>query len=167
MYRIFVYFFIALLFVLPYTRICHAADSTGKSDKLNKDSNTIQIDTALKTDISTLPQENLKDTLLNIEERETKLTNAKILLYILLTAGGIIIFYFFFVINLFKTLHRTRSTRQSMMLSWNSFFTVSIIWLYIVWGLVADFRNSESFTIIAAFLFILSVTMLIVSIKTK
>ena len=107
------------------------------------------------------------DSLLTAPVSENTLTNTKLFIYILLSAGGIGFFFFIFVLTLFKSFHKKRSTRQSLLLSWNLFFVVSIIWIFIIWGLVAGFWTSSAFMVVMIFLFIISLIMTIIAIKSK
>lgn len=139
---------------------------TSKINPLSIDTNkTIQqqvvppvvIDTAKKID----------STLLQQPVTENTLTNTKLFIYILLSAGGLGFFFFIFVLTLFKSFHKKRSTRQSLLLAWNLFFVVSIIWIFIIWGLVAAFWTSSAFMVVMIFLFIISLIMTIIAIKSK
>jgi membrane-associated HD superfamily phosphohydrolase len=132
--------------------------------------NNLQIDTALNTS----PQQTIvPDTLTKIDSAliedvsENTLTNTKLSIYILLSVLGLALFYYIFVITLFKTFHKKKSTRQSLLLSWNLFFIVTIIWIFIIWGLVAGFWAAASFMIVVIFLFIISLIMTIIAIKSK
>ncbi|MBL0108245.1 MAG: hypothetical protein IPP52_13410 [Ignavibacteria bacterium] len=95
------------------------------------------------------------------------MTNTKLFTYILLTLLGSGLFFFIFVINLFKTFHKKKSTRQSLLLSWSLFFIVTIIWIFIVWGLIAGFWTAASFMVVVIFLFIISLIMTIIAVKSK
>lgn len=107
------------------------------------------------------------DSILTAPVSENTLTNTKLFIYILLSAGGLGFFFFIFVLTLFKSFHKKRSTRQSLLLSWNLFFVVSIIWIFIIWGLVAGFWTSSAFMVVMIFLFIISLIMTIIAIKSK
>lgn len=107
------------------------------------------------------------DSNLVIPVSEDTLTNTKLFLYITLSVLGSGLFFFIFVINLFKTFHRKKSTRQSLLLSWNLFFVVTIIWLFIIWGLLAGFWTSASFMVVMIFLFIISLIMTIIAVKSR
>lgn len=107
------------------------------------------------------------DSVLTAPVSENTLTNTKLFIYILLSAGGLGFFFFIFVLTLFKTFHKKRSTRQSLLLAWNLFFVVSIIWLFIIWGLVAGFWTSSAFMVVMIFLFLISLIMTIIAIKSK
>ncbi|HEY5122097.1 MAG TPA: hypothetical protein VIK14_00015, partial [Ignavibacteria bacterium] len=88
-------------------------------------------------------------------------------LYILLSVIGVFLFFFLFVQTLFKIFHKTKSTRQSLLLSWNLFFVVSIIWVFIVWGILAGLWNSSAFLTVIIFLFIIGLIMTITAVKSK
>lgn len=107
------------------------------------------------------------DSVLTAPVSENTLTNTKLFIYILLSAGGLGFFFFIFVLTLFKTFHKKRSTRQSLLLAWNLFFVVSIIWIFIIWGLVAGFWTSSAFMVVMIFLFLISLIMTIIAIKSK
>ena len=107
------------------------------------------------------------DSVLTAPVSENTLTNTKLFIYTLLSAGGLGFFFFIFVLTLFKTFHKKRSTRQSLLLAWNLFFVVSIIWLFIIWGLVAGFWTSSAFMVVMIFLFLISLIMTIIAIKSK
>lgn len=107
------------------------------------------------------------DSNLVIPVSEDTLTNTKLFIYITLSVLGSGLFFFIFVINLFKTFHRKKSTRQSLLLSWNLFFVVTIIWLFIIWGLLAGFWTSASFMVVMIFLFIISLIMTIIAVKSR
>jgi len=47
------------------------------------------------------------------------------------------------------------------------FFIISIIWIFIIWGLVAGFWTAASFMIVVIFLFIISLIMTIIAVKSK
>lgn len=141
-----------------------APDTSKKNDlQIDTSSQQVPIDTQ-KTQIDTTQ---LVDSTLIAPVTENKLTNFKLFLYIILSILGLGLFYYIFVQMLFKTFHRTRSTRQSMMLSWNLFFTVSIVWLFIIWGIVGEFWSSAAFMVTMIFLFIVSLVMVIISVKSK
>ncbi|MDQ3022524.1 MAG: hypothetical protein M3R36_18445 [Bacteroidota bacterium] len=126
------------------------------SSIITPEQTVVPIDTAKKTDTTLLEPVS-----------ENTLTNTKLSIYILLSVIGLGLFFFIFVINLFKTFHKKKSTRQSLLLSWNLFFIVTIIWIFIIWGLVAGFWTSASFMIVVIFLFIISLIMTIIAIKSK
>ncbi len=107
------------------------------------------------------------DSMLTVPDQENAMTNTKLFTYILLTVLGSGLFFFIFVINLFKTFHKKKSTRQSLLLSWSLFFIISIIWIFIVWGLIAGFWTSASFMVVVIFLFIISLIMTIIAVKSK
>jgi len=136
---------------------------TSKTNPLQIDTGDIinQIDTTLADTTQNI------DSLLNLPLEQEGLTNTQIFINILLSVIGLALFFFIFVQTLFRTFHRTRSTRQSLLLSWNLFFVVSIIWLFIVWGIVAKFWISSPFMIVMIFLFIISLIMTIIAIKSK
>jgi len=133
--------------------------------------NTLSIDTTniIKQEVIPPPIDTTKkvDSLLVEPVSENVLTNTKLFIYILMSAGGIGLFFYIFVLSLFKTFHKTRSTRQSLLLAWNLFFVVSIIWLFIVWGLVAGFWTSSAFMVVMIFLFLVSLIMTIIAVKSK
>lgn len=150
------------------------ADSL-KNAQLEKQSNPnngeLQIDTAVNTPPiqTTIQEDTVKrlDSALVQEISENTLTNTKLFIYILLSVLGLALFFYIFVITLFKTFHKKKSTRQSLLLSWNLFFIVSIIWIFIIWGLVAGFWTAASFMIVVIFLFIISLIMTIIAVKSK
>lgn len=109
----------------------------------------------------------LNDTLLTIQDTDKTITNTKLFIYILLSVGGIALFFYIFVMSLFRTFHRTRSSRQAIMLSWSSFFVVSVIWIFIIWGLLAVFWTSTSFVFVMIFLFVLSLITALIALKSK
>lgn len=143
-------------------------DSVKTSNK-----NSLQID----TNVSTLPvitQDTIKqdsipaiDSLLIPVINPNELTNTKLFVYILLSVLGAGLFYFLFVATLFRTFHKTRSTRQSLLLSWSLFFVITVIWLFIIWGVVAGFQTSVAFLVTMIFLFIVSLIMLIIALKSN
>jgi hypothetical protein len=143
----------SLLKKLDTSKINQLLIDTGKT---NIQVDTTKIDTAVKLD-SALMQ----------PVSENVLTNTKLFIYIILSVLGIAAFFFLFVQTLFKTFHKTRSTRQSLLLSWNLFFIVSIIWIFIIWGIVAGFWGSGAFMVTMIFLFIVSLIMLIIAVKSK
>lgn len=133
--------------------------------------NTLSIDTSniIKQEVIPPPIDTTKkiDSLITEPVSENVLTNTKLFIYIIMSAGGLGLFFFIFVLTLFKTFHKKRSTRQSLLLAWNLFFVVSIIWLFIVWGLVAGFWTSSAFMVVMIFLFLVSLIMTIIAVKTK
>lgn len=133
--------------------------------------NSLQIDTAgIKPPVQTVvPVDTAKkmDSTLITPVSEDALTNTKLFIYIIMSILGLALFFYIFVITLFKTFHKTKSTRQSLLLSWNLFFIVSIIWIFIIWGLVAGFWTAASFMIVVIFLFIISLIMTIIAVKSK
>lgn len=152
---------------------------TKKDSVISKDTtndttkkNDLQIDTSsqqigIDTQTTPIDTSQLVDSTLIAPVTENKLTNFKLFLYIILSILGLALFYYIFVQMLFKTFHKTRSTRQSMMLSWNLFFTVSIAWIFIIWGIVGEFWSSGAFMVTMIFLFIVSLVMVIISVKSK
>lgn len=146
--------------------------SAGKNSGLDSSTmkNQIQIDTSkpqITIDTSKNTNTNIIDSLYRTVKDKDSLTNTKLFLYIFLSLVGIILFFFLFVQTLFKIFHKTKSTRQSMLLSWNLFFVVCIIWLFIVWGLLAGFWSSSAFLTVLIFLFVISLIMTITAIKSK
>lgn len=134
--------------------------------------NTLSIDTGKTIQQQVVPPVAIDtskkvDSLLTAPVTQSTLTNTKLFIYILLSAGGLGFFFFIFVLTLFKSFHKKRSTRQSLLLSWNLFFVVSIIWIFIIWGLVAGFWTSSAFMVVMIFLFIISLIMTIIAIKSK
>ncbi|MCU0372983.1 MAG: hypothetical protein MUE56_07040 [Ignavibacteria bacterium] len=169
-------FFLVILTILAVG----ISAQTKKTDSLSKDRqnkskdssgiNTLQIDTSSRiinqtdTGISTVKT----DSLINISGKDSvRFTNVTLFVYFLISAGGLALFFFLFVKTLFRTFHKTKSTRQSLLLSWSLFFTVSIIWLFIVWGVTAGLWSSAPFMTILIFLFILSLIMCIIALKSK
>jgi hypothetical protein len=145
-----------------------ASQQQPKIDSVKK--NPVQIDTnKIVNQIDTVKKDTIKriDSLLVEPVKENVMTNTKLFIYILLSVLGIGLFYFLFVQTLFRTFHKTRSTRQSMLLSWNLFFMFTIIWIFIIWGIVASFWTSEALMVVLIFLFIVSLIMLIISLKSK
>jgi hypothetical protein len=132
--------------------------------------NQIQIDTSKSInaiDTSRNSNLNIIDSLYKTVKDKDNLTNTKLFLYIILSIVGIFLYFFLFVQTLFKIFHKTKSTRQSMLLSWNLFFIVCIIWLFIVWGLLAGFWSSSAFLTVIIFLFVISLIMTITAIKSR
>ncbi|CAN5584256.1 hypothetical protein BH10BAC5_BH10BAC5_06340 [soil metagenome] len=132
--------------------------------------NTVQIDTGkqqINTTIQQIDTSKKIDSVLTQPVPENSLSNTKLFIYILLSLMGMGLFFFIFVMMMFKTFHKTRSTRQSLSLSWSLFFLVSVIWIFIIWGLVAGFWGSAAFTAVLIFLFIISIILTIISIKTR
>jgi len=148
-------------------------DTAVKKDtaKNSAGSNTLQIDTALDRSPgqTVVPIDTVRkiDSTLVEPVSENVLTNTKLFIYILLSVLGLGLFFFIFVITLFKTFHKKKSTRQSLLLSWNLFFIISIIWIFIIWGLVAGFWTHPSFMIVVIFLFIISLIMTIIAVKSR
>lgn len=141
----------------------------------NEQQNNLQIDTAINRTPPQIPQQTVvpADTVKKIDSTqisnvsESSMTNTKLFIYILMSVLGLALFFYIFVITLFKTFHKRKSTRQSLLLSWNLFFIVTIIWIFIIWGLVAGFWTVASFMIVVIFLFIISLIMTIIAIKSK
>lgn len=140
-------------------------------EKQNNPQSGLQIDTAVNNQSvqTTIQVDTVKriDSALVQEISENTLTNTKLFIYILLSVLGLALFFYIFVITLFKTFHRKKSTRQSLLLSWNLFFIVTIIWIFIIWGLVGGFWTAASFMIVVIFLFIISLIMTIIAVKSK
>jgi membrane-associated HD superfamily phosphohydrolase len=139
------------------------AGDTSKINTVQIDTSKIinQIDTATKTVIKT-------DSLINASEKDNvRFTNTTLFVYILLSIAGAFFFFFLFVKTLFKTFHKTKSTRQSLLLSWNLFFIVTVIWIFIVWGIMAGLWSSAPFMTVLIFLFIVSLIMSIIALKSK
>jgi membrane-associated HD superfamily phosphohydrolase len=132
-----------------------------------------KLDLQIDTLIQAIPEETGEDTNAAFDTTliqpasETAISNTQIFIYILLTAGGLVLFFYFFVVTLFKTLHKKRNSRQSMLLSWNLFFLISIIWIFIIWGLAAGFWTIATFMIVIIFLFIISLIMTIIALKSN
>jgi len=153
--------------------VSQTKDTVLKMDSIKNStgSNTLQIDTSLNAG----PQQTVEpvDTAKKIDSTfmepvsDNVLTNTKLFIYIILSVLGLGLFFFIFVITLFKTFHKKKSTRQSLLLSWNLFFIISIIWIFIIWGLVAGFWTYPSFMIVVIFLFIISLIMTIIAVKSK
>jgi hypothetical protein len=143
--------------------------STGKKSGDTLQKNTLQIDTGkIINQIDTTKKEPQKvDSMLTAPLKENNMTNTKLFVYILLSALGLGLFFFIFVQTLFKTFHKKRSTRQSMMLSWSLFLIVSIIWIFIIWGVVANFWSSAAFMVVLIFLFIIGLIMSIIALKSR
>ncbi len=143
--------------------------SSGNKSTDTTQKNTLQIDTnKIVNQIDTGKKEPQKiDSLLTAPLKENQMTNTKLFIYILLSVLGLGLFYFIFVQTLFKTFHKKRSSRQSMMLSWSLFLIVSILWIFIIWGIVANFWTSAAFMIVLIFLFIIGLIMTIISIKSR
>jgi len=139
------------------------AGDTSKVNTLQIDTSKIinQIDTTNKTTIKT-------DSLINVSEKESvRFTNVNLFIYILISLAGAFFFFFLFVKTLFRTFHKTKSTRQSLLLSWNLFFVVTVIWIFIVWGIIAGLWSSAPFMTVLIFLFIVSLIMSIIALKSK
>jgi len=132
--------------------------------------NTVQIDTSkIINQIDTAGKQTLRaDSLIDASGKETvRFTNLNLFIYITISVAGFVFFFFLFVKTLFRTFHRTKSTRQSLLLSWNLFFIVSVIWVFIIWGVVAGLWTSAAFMTILIFLFIMSLIMSIIALKSK
>lgn len=138
-------------------------DSSSQKNQIQIDTSKSQIiqDTAGKSNTTVI------DSLYKSVKEKDNLSNTKLFLYILLSALGILLFFFLFVQTLFKIFHKTKSTRQSLLLSWNLFFLVSIIWVFIVWGFIAGFWNSAAFLTVMIFLLIIGLIMTITAINSK
>ena len=160
--------------ILSFQQPGYSQDTTNPSTNI-KSTDTItkglQIDTVVQQNVQSLQSviDTVKsvDSLMAEKTPENAMTNTKLFIYILLSVLGLTLFFFIFVITLFKTFHKKKSTRQSLLLSWNLFFIVTIIWLFIVWGLVAGFWTVASFMIVMIFLFIISLIMTIIALKSK
>ena len=166
----FLFLIVFLLNGFLYADSIKTNNSSLKIDTAGNNSGRLQIDTSAltgKQDSSLINNRQIPDTA-NIEIIKDKtLTNTKLFIYILLSAGGLGLFFYIFVMTLFRTFHKTRSTRQSTLLSWNLFFIVSVIWLFSIWGLVADFISSSAFMVTMIFLFIISLITTLIAIKSK
>jgi hypothetical protein len=165
------YLFILLL-ILPVA--IHAQGKKHDTLKVNKPDtskmNTVQIDTSkIINQIDTANKQVIKtDSLINLSGKENvRFTNVNLFIYIAISLTGFGFFFFLFVKTLFRTFHKTKSTRQSLLLSWNLFFIVSVIWVFIIWGIVAGLWTSAAFMTILIFLFILSLIMSIIALKSK
>ena len=165
----------ALLIVFLIAILFNAGTAINQpKDSLRKDSlrdttkiNPVQIDTS-----KILNQIDTSRTLIKVDSittavKENTLTNTKLFIYIFITLGGLGLFYFIFVQTLFKTFHKARSTRQSLMLSWDLFFIVSIVWVFIVWGIAAGMWSSGAFMTVLIFLFIISLILSLIAVKSK
>ena len=160
-----------MFFLSPFANSYSYQDTTGKDKDTTPDAQNLFIDTAQKIIQDVIEQIDTAqtiDTTVLVMETDTKtLTNTELFIYILLTIAGLALFFFIFVQTLFRTFHKTKSTRQSLLLSWNLFFLVSLIWGFILWGIVANYWTSTAFFVSMIFLILVSLTMLIISIKTK
>lgn len=147
------------------------ADTTVNKKKSDTSKiNTVQIDTSkIINQIDTAGTTVIKtDSVISASEKESpRFTNINLFLYILLSAAGAGFFFFLFVKTLFRTFHKTKSTRQSLLLSWNLFFIVTVIWVFIIWGIIAGLWSSAAFMTILIFLFIVSLIMSIIALKSK
>jgi len=161
-----------LIIILSFSVLTFAQnkkDSTGKKVDSSK-INTVQIDTSkIINQIDTSTKAIIKtDSLIEASGKENiKFTNINLFIYLLISIAGLVLFFYLFVKTLFRTFHKTKSTRQSLLLSWNLFFNVSIIWVFIVWGILGGLWVSAAFMTILIFLFILSLIMSLISIKSK
>ena len=169
-------FNISLGYSLPIDTIKNKKDTTLKSSgKYSKDTsvtkiNPVQIDTnRIINQIDTSIKDNIQrlDSIIVNQEKSNNMTNTKLFVYIFLSLAGLILFFFVFVQSLFKTFHKKKSTRQSMMLSWSLFLIVSIIWLFIIWGIIAGFWNSAALMVVLIFLLIVGLIMTIISLKSN
>ena len=171
---LFLLFFIVFIFQFQFANCADSLKTKNSlqidtSSKINQKTN-LQIDTGSKIILNAPP---VLDSTIKIDSvnaliiKEKTLTNTKLFLYILLSVGGLALFFYIFVLTLFRTFHKTRSTRQSAMLSWNLFFVLSVIWLFIVWGIIAGFWAISSFVILMIFLFIISLITLLIALKSK
>ena len=161
---------VMLLFAVSLSGQTKKTDSTGKKSADTSKINTVQIDTSkIINQIDTTSTAVIKtDSVMNASDKETvRFTNVNLFVYILLTAAGAGFFFFLFVKTLFRTFHRTKSTRQSLLLSWNLFFIVTVIWVFIIWGIIAGMWSSAAFMTILIFLFIVSLIMSIIALKSK
>jgi hypothetical protein len=161
-----------LLLILPLS--IYAQGKKNDSLKVTKQDtskmNTVQIDTSkIINQIDTANKQVIKtDSLINLSGKENvRFTNVNLFIYIAISLIGFGFFFFLFVKTLFRTFHKTKSTRQSLLLSWNLFFIVSVIWVFIIWGIVAGLWSSAAFMTILIFLFILSLIMSIIALKSK
>ncbi len=166
----FVFLFVFLFYGFIHADTIKSTNTNPKIDTSGSNKGMLQIDTGStisKPDSNLQTNIQIPDTA-NIEIiKEKTLTNTKLFFYILLSVGGLGLFFYIFVMTLFRTFHKTRSTRQSTLLSWNLFFIVSVIWLFIIWGLVADFISSSAFMVTMIFLFIISLITTLIAIKSK
>lgn len=130
---------------------------------------TLPIDTSGKNvliDTSMKPTDVFDSTNI-ITNTNKSLTNTQLFLYIVLSVAGTGLFFYIFVINLFRTFHKKKSTRQSLMLSWNIFFIITVIWIFIIWGILASLWSSSSFMIVIIFLFIVGLITILIALKSK
>ena len=134
-------------------------DTSGNAPLLIDTGTTPSIDT---TRIDTATQ---LDSSLII--RDSALSNTQLFIYIILTFLGGGLLFFIFVNAMFKTFHKTRSTRQALMLSWSLFFITFIVWIFIIWGLVAEMWSSAAFMVSLIFLFIVGLILTIVAVRSK
>jgi len=165
--------FLTALLLNAGTAINQQKDTLRK-DTLPKDTqrdtakiNPVQIDTSKILNIIDTSKTLIKVDSITTAIKENTLTNTKLFIYIFITLGGLGLFYFIFVNTLFKTFHKARSTRQSLMLSWDLFFIVSIVWIFIVWGIAAGMWSSAAFMTVLIFLFIISLILSLIAVKSK
>ncbi|HRE42181.1 MAG TPA: hypothetical protein PLG90_12705 [Ignavibacteria bacterium] len=165
---------IVMFFLISITQTGYANSSKVVLDSVKSgNKNTLQIDTNTNL-LPVVPLDTIKqdstpavDSLLIPSINPNELTNTKLFVYILLSVLGAGLFYFIFVVTLFRTFHKKRSTRQSLLLSWSLFFAITVVWLFIIWGVVAGFQTSAAFLVTMIFLFIVSLIMLIIAIKSN
>jgi hypothetical protein len=165
MIKVLSYIIIFGCLIISFQNILHSQ----VKDSLKNNSNQLQIDTTkknLNTGSSTDSVTNFENLYKESNEKD-KISNTKLFIYILLTFAGLILFFWIFVKTLFKTLHKTNSTRQALLVSWNSYFVISVIWIFLIWGILAKFWSSETFLIIIVFLFIISIITFLISFKSK
>ena len=162
---------ILILFAVTVSAQTKKADTTVNKKKSDTSKiNTVQIDTSkIINQIDTTGTSVIKtDSVIRASGKETpRFTNINLFFYILLSAAGAGFFFFLFVKTLFRTFHKTKSTRQSLLLSWNLFFIVTVIWVFIIWGIIAGLWSSAAFMTILIFLFIVSLIMSIIALKSK
>lgn len=164
---------LVIIFIVSFVSLSAQTKKTDTTVKKSADTskiNTVQIDTSkIVNQIDTTSTAVLKtDSLISASDKETpRFTNINLFIYILLSAAGAGFFFFLFVRTLFRTFHKTKSTRQSLLLSWNLFFIVTVIWVFIIWGIIAGLWSSASFMTILIFLFIVSLIMSIIALKSK
>ncbi|HPS65381.1 MAG TPA: hypothetical protein PK447_07400, partial [Ignavibacteria bacterium] len=153
-------FLLSLFFVLFCLQsLTWAADSL-KTFPIDTNKKSVVQDTAVKT-VTEFDSTNI------VANQNKNLSNTQLFLYIILSAAGAGLFFYIFVINLFRTFHKKRSTRQSLMLSWNIFFIVTVIWIFIIWGILASLWSSSSFMIVIIFLFIVGLITTLIALKSK
>ncbi len=153
-------FLLSLFFVLFCLQsLTWAADSL-KTFPIDTGKKSFVPDTAVKI-VTEFDSTNI------VANQNKNLSNTQLFLYIILSAAGAGLFFYIFVINLFRTFHKKRSTRQSLMLSWNIFFIVTVIWIFIIWGILASLWSSSSFMIVIIFLFIVGLITTLIALKSK